>query len=168
MTVNELASALCDFTFDDSMIMERLHSLSEKIGIETESLRTELAVFKIFVIDWFAYGSTLVRGRYGSHVAEELMQAYLARLKKRLNPENEEEFLGSVDRRLKAYNLAHDRSYAACEAKLPRCEHGCRRDFLKIRRDRPDPRATACSRDVSVPKVAMVDGWGDARTIRAA
>ncbi len=27
--------------------------------------------------------------------------------------------MGSVDRRLKAYNLALDRSYAACEAKLP-------------------------------------------------
>jgi hypothetical protein len=119
MTASELASALCDFTFDDSTIIDRLHSLSRKTGIETGTLRTELAVFKVFVIDWFVYSSTLIRGRYSSHVAEELMLAYVACLKMRLNPDNEEEFLDAMERRLKAYNLAHDRCFAACEAKLP-------------------------------------------------
>jgi hypothetical protein len=119
MTLNELASSLYHFTFDDTAVIDRLYSLSEKVGVDAQSLRNEIAVFKIFVIDWFVNGSSLIRGRYGSQVAEELLLAYLTCLKRRLDPENEEEFLSSMERRLKAYNLAHDRWYAACETKSP-------------------------------------------------
>jgi hypothetical protein len=117
MTVNELARKLYDFTFDDTMVLESVNSLSGKLGIQGRRLRTELIIFKIFVVFWWVYRSNYIRGRYGSGVVDELQSAYVSSLKERLKPNDEEEFLDQMDDRLKKYNLAHDAWYAAMESK---------------------------------------------------